>query len=255
MGRQRRLAALAAAFGAALLPAGAVAADELLPDLDQRAPYRVSVIKSGTRFRLVFASAVDNVGVGPLIVEGRRASRKINSMTADQFILRSDGSKRRLRGVGVLRFVESPDHRHWHYLGFDRYELRSAADFGLVAADRKTGFCLGDRYAIDPAAGLEPVFTTRCGLNGTGLLRLREGISPGFGDDYKPRLEGQYLELAGLEAGRYVLVHRANSDRSLLESDYENNAASVLLRLTRTDGRPRIAILAVCADSERCPAG
>lgn len=231
-------------------------ADELLPDLDQRAPYRVAVVRSRDGvFRLVFASAVDNVGSGPLIVEGRRASRRVESMTADQVVVRADGSKRRLRDVGVVRFVESPDHRHWHYLGFDRYELRSAADFELVVADRKTGFCLGDRYAIEPDSGLEPVFTTRCGLDGTGLVRLRQGISPGFGDDYKPRLEGQYLDLTGVRAGRYVLVHRANPDRSLLESDYRNNAASALLRVTWTVGRPRIAVLEVCPDGERCPAG
>lgn len=254
-GRPAQIAALASALAAGLPAAvGEATAARGLPDLDQRAPYQIAVEPGAGTFRLVFASAVDNVGAGPLIVVGRRATRQVEGMRADQVIVRTDGSKRVRVGVGVFRFVVEPDHRHWHYLRFDRYEFRRADEFGVVLRDRKTGFCLGDRYPVDPEAGLSPVYTSRCGLNATGLLRLEEGISPGFGDDYDPDLEGQHFNLAGLEAGRYVLVHRANADRALLESDYANNAASVLVKLTwRVDG-PRVTVLETCPDTARCPA-
>jgi hypothetical protein len=51
------------------------------------------------------------------------------------------------------------------------------------------------------------------------------------GDVYKPNLEGQSLRLTGLRDGRYLLVHRVNVDRRLVESNYANNVVSMLLAL------------------------
>src|SRR5919204_6657744 len=126
----------------------------LLPDLQQEPPGSLRGVTSyglpGLRFHLGFASAVDNVGVGPLVVVGRRHSRAQNLMTADQVIQRSDGSTTLVQGIGKLRYVVSETHSHWHVLYFDRYELRRAHGYALVKPDRKTGFCLGDRYETDP---------------------------------------------------------------------------------------------------------
>ena len=251
-----RAALAAAALAAALLPAARAGEPrDLLPDLVQRAPYKLGLERAGERWRLVFASAVENHGEGPLLVEGSRRNRATPEMRADQVVLRSDGSTRVVQGVGALRFVVSSDHRHWHVLGFDRFELRRAHNFKLLLRDRKTGFCLGDRYAAGPAQDVVPEFLrTRCGLDRPGLLRVREGITPGFGDDYKPRLEGQYLDVTGLAPGRYVLTHRANSDGKILESDYGNNAASLLLRLDWEGGEPRLRVLNTCPGAERCQA-
>lgn len=231
---------------------------ELLPDLEQDSPSALAIRTVGSgrarRHQLVFASAVANVGAGALVIEGRRATRAQPRMRADQLILDADGSTRRRRRVGRMRYVVSSDHEHWHLLDFDRYELRSAGDFSLAAPDRKTGFCLGDRYAVGPESG-EPIFIGGCGLGRPGLLRVAEGISPGFGDDYRAALEGQYVDVTRVPAGRYVLVHHANPTRTLLESDYTNNAASILLELSWPRGRreaPEITELAVCPDSARC---
>ena len=88
------------------------------------------------------------------------------------------------------------------------------------------------------------------------LLRsVREGISPGYGDDYDPLLEGQYVDVTGLPAGRYELVHRVNADRRLRESDYRNNAASIVLDLSWPRGvahEPAIDVVARCGDGRRC---
>ena len=82
---------------------------------------------------------------------------------------------------------------------------------------------------------------------------MDEGISVGFGDDYAPYLEGQYVDVTRLPAGRYVLVHVANPARVLRERTYANNAASVLVELRRPRGRaPWIAIVLRCPDSGRC---
>jgi hypothetical protein len=172
-------------------------------------------------------------------------------MTVRQVVVVAGAALRATRVPATLRYVVSPDHEHWHLLRFDRYELRRASDFSLVAPDRKTGFCLGDRQRLDPPPPRTPklpAFKSRCGLRQPGLYRIREGISVGYADDYKPSLEGQEIDITGLALGRYVLVHHANADRALLESDYTNNAASILFELRAG----AIRVLARCADTERC---
>ena len=231
-----------------------------LPDLDQELPWDLQVTASRSRerpeYRLGFGSAVRNIGDGPLIISGRRARAGITTMTADQLIEGAGARRGVVAGVGRLRYVHSHDHAHWHLLSFERYELRRAGGGARRVTDRKTGFCLGDRYRTDgpelPAAPAAPHYTSRCGLGQPARLRLVEGISVGYGDDYRANIEGQFLTLTGLAAGRYVLVHRVNVRRRLHESDYSNNAASLLLRLRRRAGAPRLHVLRRCPDSERC---
>ncbi len=239
------------------------AADEplVLPDLVQRVPLDIGVAAVGSgakqRFHLGFISAVANRGSGPLIVRGHRPAAVAGRMRADQLVRRPDGSLLRRRGVGRLVYVRSSDHRHWHYLDFDSYEVRSASGDVRVRRDRKTGFCLGDRY---PAAPREErarlTYNSRCGLDRPDLRRLTQGISVGHGDDYAAHLEGQFVDVTGLPGGRYQLVHRANADRALLEEDYGNNAASVLVRLSWPRGRdelPRVRELRSCDAECRRP--
>jgi hypothetical protein len=124
-----------------------------------------------------------------------------------------------------------------------------------VLRDRKTGFCLGDRYdtsLVLPGKPASNVFTSRCGLRSPGRLGMREGISVGYGDDYDPTLEGQYVDVTGLAAGRYLLVHRVNETQALQESRYDNNASSLEIRLRWRDGRPSVEQLRRCLGREAC---
>jgi hypothetical protein len=250
----------AGAIGAVDGSDATAAGSERLPDLDQELPSGLTVTRLSTHGRAVhvlgFRSAVRNVGDGPLVFEGHRAGVDRDTMVADQLIEREGAPRLVVRGAGELRYVISPDHRHWHLLGFDRYQLRRAGQERAAVRDRKSGFCLGDRYEIPgrrlPAAPAQPRYTSRCGLDAPGLLAIEEGISVGYGDDYAANLEGQYLRLTGLPAGRYVLVHRTNADRRLRELDYTNDAASLLLRLRWRGGAPTVRILRQCPDTDRC---
>jgi Lysyl oxidase len=237
---------LAAALVSIVLAAAAGAGRrDLLPDLDQRLPDTVSIVVKGGHRLLTFGSATDNRGEGPLIVVGRRDGP---IMTVTQIIDRSDGSSYSRPTGAVMRYVRTATHEHWHLIGFERYDLYRASDHTLVGRSRKVGFCLGDRYLVpgsDP--NLLPVYTSECGKNRPDLQRLRAGISPNFGDDYVPQKEGQYVDVSGLPAGRYELVHVANPGGNILESDYGNNAASVLVQL------PSGKVLATCPDTDTCP--
>jgi Lysyl oxidase len=240
-------------------PHEAAAGSERLPDLDQAAP-RDLVITRAERagrpiYRLGFRSAVSNIGDGPLIIAARRAGVATQEMVGDQAVERAGAPMQVIPAAVRLRYVVSRDHRHWHLLGFDKYELRRAGRHVVAVRDRKTGFCLGDRYPVRrrlPSAPSDPVYTSRCGLDEPGLLGIQEGISVGYGDDYKATLEGQYLPLNGLRSGRYVLVHRVNADRGLRELRYSNNAASVLLELRWRSSAPWVRVLRTCSRSDRC---
>jgi glucose/arabinose dehydrogenase len=240
----------------------ALAGSERLPDLDQVTP--TDLVITNTRangkpaYVLGFSSSVENVGDGPLSFEAHRPGPETGTMIADQVIERDGAPKEVVRGVGHVRYVVSPDHRHWHLLGFDHYSLRRAGHRRATVRDRKTGFCLGDRYRVSgrqlPAAPPDPIYTSRCGLEHPELLGIQEGISVGYGDNYQANLEGQYLPLTGLRAGRYVLVHTANANHRLRELDYSNNSASLLLELRWKHGSPLVRVLKACPDTGRCDA-
>jgi Lysyl oxidase len=96
-------------------------------------------------------------------------------------------------------------------------------------------------------------FDENCGKSQPGLLRVIEGLSPGWADDYKPNLEGQFLDVTSVPVGRYLLVHRTNVDGRLRESRRGNDAASVLLSLRRPRGAPpQITVLRTCPDAPTC---
>ena len=237
--------------------------DERLPDLDQETPTDLRIGVSGPSgsptYWLGFRSAVRNVGVGPLVIQGTRTFPASElGMRADQIIRAAKSPSTVVSSVGEFQYVRSPDHQHWHLVGFDHYELRRAGETGVVVSDRKTGFCLGDRYLATnrllPGMPRNKVYRSRCGLGQTGLQSIREGISVGYGDDYKAFLEYQDLPLTGLDDGHYVLVHRVNADGRLRELTEDNNAASLLLDIRWLGGKPSIRILARCPDTDRCDA-
>ncbi|MEZ5099347.1 MAG: lysyl oxidase family protein [Thermoleophilia bacterium] len=265
-------AACSAALGLALAttesgsaPSGPLPADALLPDLDAGPPANVQIasVRSGgrTRYRLSFQSAAINVGRGALVIEAARPDRSTVEMRADQLVSLPDGSTRRVTGVGRLRFVVDPTHRHWHLLRAMAYELRSLDGSRLVRPDRKTGFCLGDRFEADPAVDLpgeptEMVYNVNCGYDAPELLAVVEGISVGWGDNYEPWRDGQYIDVTGVPAGRHLLVHRVNPDRGLREVKLTNNASSAVLQLAwprGTSAAPTVRVLRVCGGAPVCP--
>jgi Lysyl oxidase len=163
-----------------------------LPDLHQEPPHALSVVERHGRLLLVFGSAVDNLGPGELVVVGRREGR---GMRTWQVV----GGRRYPLPVR-LRYVHAETHEHWHFPDFERYELRRL-DGTLVGRDRKTGFCLRDRYPTPAALDKKPVWTGQCRRGHPEARTVSEGISVGFGDDYVPEKEGQSIDVTGGRAG------------------------------------------------------
>ena len=236
---------------------------ELPPDLDQKPPADLSVLtvdRGGRPHQLLgFKSATDNLGLGPLSIVAGRPSRVFPTMRASQRIRLAGGGARRYPGVGFLRYTFSPSHTHWHLMDFQRYELRRARDHSLVLRDHKSGFCLTDRWthrvAVLPGSPRRPRFTDYCARSNPHAIHVSQGTSVGYSDVYPSHFHGQNLDVTRVPAGVYELVHRANPRLLLRELRYENDAASLRIRISWPRGRarpPAIRTLATCPGTEFC---
>jgi hypothetical protein len=237
---------------------------QLLPDLEQRPPADLSIktVVRGNRrrFLLGFDSATDNIGLGPVVVTAKRSSRRVPFMRAAQVVrLAAGGRRQTFRRVGLLRYVYSSTHSHWHVMGFQRYELRRASDYALLLRDRKSGFCLADHYDHAPGRFLNepraPVFRSYCEQGRPEAMSVHQGTSVGYTDRYPRHFHGQNLDLTGVNAGTYVLVHRSNRSFLFRELRYENNAASLRIEIGWPKGRskpPSLRVLRTCSGSDRC---
>lgn len=230
---------------------------ELRPDLRQAAPASLEIVEDGDSYRLVFASAVANIGPGPLLIEGERPNRETAAMSLRQLVRRTDGTARVHTLPGELRYVESETGGRWQLSGFATVELRSVVDGTLVKPGETAGICLGDGFEIDRETRTdgEPeraIWTDGCGHDQPGLLTVSEGISPGYGIRAERGGDGRFVDVTSVPAGRYVLVQRTNPERAVEESDYENNASSVLIQLRRAGAIPSVRVLARCPGTDIC---
>lgn len=244
-------AALALVVAITAAVAGAVSDGALLPDLKQEAPYDISArMAPRGRVVLTFASAVGNVGQGPLILNGHR-DRTTKVMTVTQEVVHADGTREQLPVQGGMRYTPF-GHNHWHFLKFDAFELHDPTTGAQVAVGHKIGFCLGSRYTVDPlppGAPATPAINTNCGRFLPGLTRMRMGIDVGYEDDYAAYLEFQYIDITAVPPGRYVVVHRADPQGRLAVGDRADDVASTLIDIapaTRRGTPPAVTTLASC---------
>ena len=141
--------------------------DEYLPDLDQRAPAEIVVVRSRRKFNVGFASSTENRGRGPLMIRGAR--RAGEPMRAHQVVELRGGATRVVRDVGRMHYERHDPHFHWHLKSFITYTLHRASDFAVVARDGKSGFCLIDRW------GRVLPQSQASGLRGSWAIAERDG--------------------------------------------------------------------------------
>ena len=180
-----------------------------LPDLDQRPPTDLAIVKLGRPLGARLHVRGRESRDGPLLIRGLRRQGAA-FMRADQVIEFSDGRKLAVPRIGRLRYEPHPPHFHWHLQPFEAYTLRSVANPNLVVRDRKSGFCLIDRYgnAVLPAPKIAPPrFTSNCATGRPDARSVVEGSSPGYRDRYPAFFHGQDVDVTGLP-GRAVRARR-----------------------------------------------
>jgi hypothetical protein len=220
----------------------------MLPDLRQAIPNGIGLSLIDGAWRLGFDSTVTNDGPGFLKISGTGPGDE--TMVADQIIQMSDGTTTTVPAIGNLKYVRSPlgaayPHNHFHFLDFERYELRLPGSGQTLVKDEKTGFCLANAFTTD-----------LCGRNHPELTSVEEGLSVHGWDTYGSNVEGQYITIdpVSVPTGDYVLVHRVNPTGAFAELDPSNDAASVRLNIIwSSGGAPTATVTNKCYSSD-CPA-
>lgn len=231
-------------FASRSAPQAAMDENVLLPDLEILLPEDLHVIGSRAEgdLRLKFTTTIWNAGNGPVEVRGAENAR--GDFEVFQFFHEATATPQELvhalgeihasasqtnimRGPHVGTFNYEHRHGHLHLSTFAHYQLWSVDENGnkveLMVENPKVGFCLMDINVVDPTRAGERVYS--------GCRADIQGISVGYGDEYLAQLREQDLNISNVPDGKYALVNIANPGLAIMESNYDNNAATVYLAL------------------------
>ena len=230
----------------------ASACPELLPDFDQRAPTDLTIAGGPGRWLLGFTSLVDNIGLGP--VRARRRARtgpEAHDRHAARPARERQGAHlRRRRAVPLHELAAAPP------LAPDALRQLRAAHARRAHARPRPQERLLPRRPLGRGTGRwpgrRPHFLGDCGQYRPEATRVVMGTTPGYTDRYPAFFHGQNVDITNVPAGVYDLTHRVNASMQLRELRYDNDAASVRLRLTWRKGYPRVRVLRSCPATANC---
>ncbi|MFE7630237.1 lysyl oxidase family protein [Kocuria sp. NPDC057446] len=228
-------AAPAAGQSSGAATAAPAAPGDRLPDLVALPLQSFHVAYEDGEKVLRFGTDVLNDGDGPLDVTGVRPSVLEPDLKVSQNILRTDGTVRTVETAAVMRYATLDGHEHFHVQDFERYRLRPE-DGTEWRGSHKEGFCLRDDGNLGGKPSRYDDDDFYCGGEEQNeLLELRQGLSEGWVDVYDWYLEGQYIELEGLELpGNFCVEVEADPDGLFTEKTRDNNTTSAMVRITET---------------------
>lgn len=215
---------------------------DTLPDIVSLPAYWISVTNENGHDQLNFAANEWNAGPGPMVVEGYRTPGR-RLMKAFQVFYRN-GVPVASRPSGTMEFHTAPQHNHWHFLDFARYDLVTRTGT-FVTTSGKQSWCLAPTDAIDltvPNALWRPLqtgLTSTCG--GIDAMWLRETLPVGWGDTY---LQNQTvaLDITRVPNGVFKIRITANPKGSLREASRANNVSYRTVVLGGTKGKRTVRV-------------
>jgi hypothetical protein len=179
-----------------------------------------------------FSNSILNNGPGALELTGKRDPPS-GDILVSQNIYYGGGQFVQIP-LGRFEFEES--HNHWHYDSFSLYEVWRLGLGGqlleVVASSGKVSYCVRDSDPVQSLDDSQPVLSgapdkahyLSCGWT-------VQGLSPGWVDTYWQNTPGQYVDISGLPDGDYLLVSTVDPENLLLETNEDNNAASLYFTL------------------------
>ena len=231
-GTRRSLIIATAALGALVAAPPAFAADRL-PDLGMGRITDVKLDKSTIpHHRLLrYSALIVNVGQGAFELNGSRPDTATPSMTMSQRIYSDTGGFRDV-AVPATAFFSGDGHDHWHVRDLENGTLKRVDNGNQVGALAKHGFCFFDTSAYRlslPGAPQSPVYSG-CGTESS--LKVRMGVSVGWGDLYPWDIAFQYIDVTGLPNGPYRLTSSVNAQPlGLVQSSQANDTTWADVRL------------------------
>lgn len=209
------------------------------PDLVMKRPTQVTIDRSyEDRVRLRSKSSIDSVGAGPIEIIGRRYSAR--HMKVRQRIRLRRGGAIILKTPAKLVFKPIPGQGgYWKLHNAARMELWSVNAAGVqlkrVRVSPKLDYCLRDLRRTLPTLPRSPSQRVFPACNQDPLKKsVRLGTSIGWSDIYPAPYYEQFIDVTGLR-GTFALVHLADPDDALFESNETNNASRVLIKLPSGD--------------------
>lgn len=214
------------------------------PDLVMAAPSHLRAERTPSGRRLLrMENRIVNVGTGPAELFGRRTGPR--EMAAEQVITDTLGGRRRF-ATGAEVYYTSVPARGGDYWKFDdaaRFELWSLFPDGRRAALTRIGpklrYCLRDLDRVGTPGPGSPVPARKVygACNQTrSKLEVTLGTSVGWADVYPASYPGNFIDITGL-AGCFVVLHRVDPERHVIELDETNNVAARVVRLPFRPGR------------------
>jgi len=207
-----------------LIVAPTATGQELRPNLRAMPAANISVVPNADTGNpeIRFSASSWNSGAGPLeLVAGETgpAGQNVYQRVYDA----TGGFTDYLAGT----FVWHPTHNHFHFQEYALYTLKPISAPGQSKRQAyKTSFCVMDTGKVDgrlPGAPKKAVYAT--------CFDQKQGMSVGWGDTYGSYLDGQSIDLTGLEDGLYELTIEFDPSNRLLETNDTDNSACVLLQI------------------------
>jgi len=236
----KRLASLGAALvlgltGFAVSTPAHAASAERLPDLKMLKPSNFYIQNTGTEKRLRFQTIIHNAGVGKFDVRMSRPDTSTTRMTVKQRIYRADGTYRSIDVPKTYGFYAGDGHNHWHLHRLQRFTIRPVKADGSLGSVRglgaKTGFCFFDNTKVNLSLPYAPQRPSYTGCGTASTLKVRMGLSVGWGDKYSATTAYQWIKINGLRDGKYRVYVYADFNNRFLEANETNNKAFVTVRI------------------------
>ncbi len=216
----------------ALVPGPVAAASDRLPNLRMLPLDDWRIQNVNGRRLLRFTTIMGNAGPGHFEVRGRRPDTQTPRMQIRQVIFDSGGGWRTV-STGAIGKYSGDGHDHWHVQRIMTYEMYKVEKPSTVRAGAKTGFCFLDTTAWKlglPHARQRPYYQEEwCGTRRT--LSNRVGISVGWGDRYPWDFAFQWIDITGLNSGRYIVRATVDIGNWYREADDFDNCKWAEVRI------------------------
>lgn len=243
-----------------VVPAGAGLGGDveplLKPDIRTRKPNALEIDKSSIpgKTLLRFSNLIVNKGAGPIELRPEEENCRNDGDTSNERVAYqrlypdSNGDGYFDRSLDNAAPVERragcsdfhPEHNHWHFENFARYELlsfESDGDVGSLVSDTaisdKVGFCLVDSQHVAPRTPGSP--DAQYYKGGSQFVGCEAddtmGISIGWADLYGTWTPGQHVDITGVADGTYCLRSTADPTDLLDETREKNNKRTIRVTL------------------------
>lgn len=207
------------------------------PNLRMSVPSNLSLGRRGGRSILYSTNSLDSRGAGPASLHGRRNGRF--TMAASQVLHRVDGRTTQIDTGGKLLFKAIPgQYRYWKWNGAARMELwrldSTGAPVERTRIGPKTVYCLRDLKRTLGSLPRSPrgMVYPGCSQN-LSQRSVTLGTSVGWSDVYPASYYENWIDVTGLR-GCFAYVHVADPTNVIYESNEDDNASKVVVRLPFT---------------------